>query len=109
MNQAILAGAVMVLLRYTVSEPPGTFGTAASTYTPVVCCCKVASTRLAEVSATSRLGGGRLPRGDGEGAAAGEHRGPLDGQRDRPGSGRLGEHADAAGAVVCGRWRRPRL
>src|SRR5215472_3875684 len=55
MNQATFVAAGTALLRKTLNEWPGAFGTAASTCTPATCCCKVTSTRLALVSATPDL------------------------------------------------------
>src|SRR5215468_7520705 len=51
-NQASLALAVTALLRWMVNELAATSGTAERTQTPLRSCCKVASTRLAAVSAT---------------------------------------------------------
>src|SRR5215467_5854801 len=51
-NQATLALAVTALLRWMVNELAATSGTAERTQTPLRSCCKVASTRLAAVSAT---------------------------------------------------------
>src|SRR5215467_2017628 len=62
-NQATLVLADTTLLRYTVNELPATSGTAASTYTPAACCCNVASTRLAAVSATPGLVTDDFPAG----------------------------------------------
>src|SRR5262249_50396775 len=51
-NQATLVLADTALFRWMVNELPVTLGTADRTQTPARSCCIVASTRLAEVSAT---------------------------------------------------------
>ena len=55
MNHPTLVLAGTALLRKTVNELPAMFGTAASTDIPPCFCCRVARTRLAEVSATQVL------------------------------------------------------
>ena len=51
-NHATFVVADTDLFKNTVNELAATFGTAARTQIPVRFCCKVASTRLAEVSVT---------------------------------------------------------
>src|SRR5260370_36056927 len=55
MNQATMVFAGTALFRWMVNELPATLGTADRTHTPARSCCKVASTRLAAVSATPVL------------------------------------------------------